>query len=132
MNNMNFGAAIEALKLGKRVARSGWNGKGMFLEMAQYTSANEAEKHPHYHLHNIPYEGLPWIGMKTADSKFVPWLASQTDVLAEDWVIVAQHIYFKLSTFRGAFLRLCYNGQNLTVICFLQKGDDFDKHFEVM
>lgn len=31
---------------------------------------------------------LPWIGMKTADNKFVPWLASQTDVLAEDWMIL--------------------------------------------
>jgi hypothetical protein len=33
-------------------------------------------------------DGLPWIGMKTVDDKFVPWLASQTDVLAEDWGIV--------------------------------------------
>ncbi|WP_215895452.1 DUF2829 domain-containing protein [Acinetobacter pullicarnis] len=87
--SLTFGDAVVALKGGEKVARSGWNGKGMFLEMAQYTSANEAEKHPHYHLHNIPYEGLPWIGMKTADSKFVPWLASQTDVLAEDWVILS-------------------------------------------
>jgi hypothetical protein len=36
----------------------------------------------------VPIELLPWIGMKTADNKFVPWLASQTDILAEDWEIV--------------------------------------------
>ena len=33
-------------------------------------------------------DGLPWIGMKTVDDKFVPWLASQTDVLSEDWGVV--------------------------------------------
>lgn len=80
---MTFGLAIEALKAGKRVARAGWNGKGMWLAMVG---------DGHYDV-GIKTVGecalLPWIGMKTADGKFVPWLASQTDVLAEDWQIVA-------------------------------------------
>ena len=80
---MNFGNAIEALKEGKRVARAGWNGKGMWLA---YVSAEA------YDVGTKTMVGadalLPWIGLKTADGKFVPWLASQTDVLAEDWEVV--------------------------------------------
>ncbi len=79
---LSFGLGIEALKLGKRVARAGWNGRGMWLSMVGdgyydvgVSIAGE-------------YDLLPWIGMKTADNKFVPWLASQTDMLAEDWVLV--------------------------------------------
>lgn len=86
---LTFGLAIEALKKGKRVARAGWNGKGMWLVFVAYSCANEPENMPHYHHHAIDdVEGLPWIGMRTADNKFVPWLASQTDMLAEDWAIV--------------------------------------------
>ena len=82
----NFGLAIEALKKGLKVARAGWNGKGMWLVIVAYSNALDKETHPHYHHHGVAdVEGLPWIGMKTADNKFVPWLASQTDVLAEDW-----------------------------------------------
>lgn len=80
--NITFGLAIEALKQGKRVARAGWNGKGMWLSLTQgydYSISNGV---------GALLETLPWIGMKTADEKFVPWLASQTDMLAEDWVIV--------------------------------------------
>lgn len=72
---MNFGEAIEALKAGERVWREGWNGKGMWLVLVPGTANLQDGTYPH----------LPWIGMKTADNKFVPWLASQTDVLAEDW-----------------------------------------------
>jgi hypothetical protein len=78
----SFGIAIEMLKDGHRVARKGWNGKGMFLRMVsgkQYDVACGIAR---------DLELAPWIGMKTADGKFVPWLASQTDMLAEDWVIV--------------------------------------------
>lgn len=81
-NGMPFGLAIEALKMGKRVARAGWNGKGMWLKLvpnslADYVAFQHEALNP-----------LPWIGMKTADECFVPWLASQTDMLAEDWQIV--------------------------------------------
>lgn len=85
-NSLTFGEALEALKAGKKVARKGWNGKGMFLCFVHWKdwSVNPAETHKtSTHL-------APWIGMKTADNMFVPWLASQTDMLAEDWHIVEQ------------------------------------------
>lgn len=71
---MDFGQAIQALKSGKKVSRSGWNGKNMWLAL-QVPDANSKMS-------------LPYIYMFTADAKLVPWLASQTDVLAEDWGIV--------------------------------------------
>lgn len=86
---MNFGEALLALKTGEKVARSGWNGKGMFL----FLVAGSTFKVSRPPLLGIFPEGtevnyLPHIDMKTADDKVVPWLASQTDVLAEDWAIV--------------------------------------------
>jgi hypothetical protein len=71
---LNFGQAIEALKKGQKVARKDWNGKGMWL-MLQVPDAHSKMS-------------LPYIYMKTADDHLVPWLASQTDVLAEDWEVV--------------------------------------------
>lgn len=83
---MTFGLAIEALKQGKRVARAGWNGKGMWLAMIQRASW---QVDPAVNgTGNYSLNALPWIGMKTADEGFVPWLASQTDMLAEDWRLV--------------------------------------------
>lgn len=81
--NMSFSMALDLLKQGVKVAREGWNGKGMYLayvKESQYKVDGE-----------VHYDSLylaPWVGMKTADGKFVPWLASQTDMLSEDWVIV--------------------------------------------
>ena len=83
MDKLNFGEAIAALKSGKLVAREGWNGKGMWLSLVKTGHYDVGQKT----VGDIA-ELLPWIGMKTADNKFVPWLASQTDVLAEDWVEV--------------------------------------------
>ena len=75
---LNFGLAVEALKDGQKVRRAGWNGKGMFLS---YVAAEQwATDKPEAALIK-----LPWIGIKTADDCFVPWLASQTDILADDW-----------------------------------------------
>ena len=78
---MNFGHATKLMQdaEGARVRRSGWNGKGMFLfyvKPSDWTLTNG-------HTDNFPL--LPFIAMKTADDKIVPWLASQTDVLASDW-----------------------------------------------
>ena len=90
VDGLSFGLAIEALKLGKKVARAGWNGKGMWLVYVAgdvYEVARDvliSIDAPDRTNSNF----LPWIGMKTADNKFVPWLASQTDVLADDWSIV--------------------------------------------
>lgn len=85
---MNFSEALEALKAGKLVARSGWNGKKMFLYLVQ-GSTFQVSRAP---LLGIFPEGTtinycPHIDMKTADGSCVPWLASQTDILAEDWDI---------------------------------------------
>jgi hypothetical protein len=74
---MKFGEAVEALKDGCKVARHGWNGKGMWLTYIHGQKTTDAG-----------YETLPFIAMKTADDKIVPWLASQTDILAEDWMMV--------------------------------------------
>lgn len=87
---MNFGQAIEAMKSGKKVAREGWNGKGMFLFLVPgsvfkvnrapllgiYSEGTEIDYHAH-------------IDMKTAQGYVVPWLASQPDMLSEDWNEVA-------------------------------------------
>lgn len=71
LDAMSFGHAVEALKAGHAVQRQGWNGKGMWLELQRPTALSKMT--------------LPYIYMKTADDNLVPWLASQTDVLANDW-----------------------------------------------
>jgi len=86
---MTFGDALFLLKQGGKVARIGWNGKGMFLFLVP-GSVFKVNRPP---LLGIYPEGTeinycPHVDMKTADGKIVPWLASQTDVLAEDWVVV--------------------------------------------
>ena len=88
MKTFTFGTAIEHLKQGERVARIGWNGKGMYLLLA--TEIDFVTKADLSDMQNLTGElTLPAIVMKTADNKFVVgWLASQTDMLAEDWVIV--------------------------------------------
>ena len=86
---MNFGQAIEALKEGKRVARIGWNGKSMFIFLVAGSNFT-VNREP---LLSILGEGSqvtyrPHIDIKDAEGKIVPWLPSQTDMLAEDWGIV--------------------------------------------
>ena len=90
---MDFGKAIEALKEGKRVARAGWNGKGMFLFLVNGSNF-VVNREP---LLSILGEGAmvtyrPHIDMKDAEGKVVPWLASQTDMLAEDWAEVSPQV----------------------------------------
>ena len=94
-SGLNFGLAIEAMKLGKKVARAGWNGKGMWIILVPgspnikpvagtpYSNAGLIEE----------IQILPHIDMYTVDASgrraMLPgWLASQTDMLADDWVIV--------------------------------------------
>lgn len=87
---MTFGLAVEALKKGSKVRRAGWNGKGMFLYYVP-ASAYPASRNEHgtmlgvFDGDMVPYGA--YIAMKTAQNNVVPWLASQTDVLAEDWEI---------------------------------------------
>lgn len=72
--NLNFGIAIELAKKGFKVARQGWNGKGMYLEMQNVDENSKM--------------GYPYIYLKTVDNKFVPWNPNNLDMLSEDWVIV--------------------------------------------
>lgn len=91
---MNFGEAIAALKEGKKVARQGWNGKGMYLWLMPAAKVKaEWCKEPHLKAlaeeNGGEIEALGSIRMLTADKKILTgWLASQTDILSEDWVII--------------------------------------------
>lgn len=88
---MSFGHAIEALKAGKRVARSGWNGNGMWLVLDPGSVVSEVRYGSAYHKAGITgsFTINPHIDMKTATGEMQPgWLASQTDMLADDWVVV--------------------------------------------
>ena len=72
---MDFGDAILNLKAGLQVARDNWNGKGMWLKL-QVPDANSKMTRP-------------YIYMKTVNDEYIPWVASQTDILAEDWTTVS-------------------------------------------
>lgn len=86
---MNFGEALQALKEKHRVQRSGWNEKGMWLILVVQGESTEIANGGLVDLGELGLWAVsPYVGMKTADEKFVPWLASQTDILAEDWQIV--------------------------------------------
>jgi len=71
---MDFGYAIQSLKAGCVVAREGWNGKGMWCKL-QVPDANSKMQRP-------------YIYMSSVDGQLVPWVASQTDMLADDWTQV--------------------------------------------
>ena len=88
--SMTFGGAIEALKDGHKVARSGWNGRGMHLVLLRGKSLHNAitENYGDGIPEHTP-EVLDTIAMYTAQKQLVVgWLASQTDMLADDWYIV--------------------------------------------
>ena len=87
IENVSFSVALEEVKKGKYILRKGWNGKGMYV----------------FHIGDKMSDGNGWtftngkndnvqvgqfLAMKTADDKVVPWLASQTDILAEDWSVL--------------------------------------------
>ena len=86
---MDFSDALDFIKLGNKVARAGWNGKGMFIFLVPgsefvvnrppllgiYPEGTKIKYHAH-------------VDMKTADGQVVPWLCSQTDMLADDWEVV--------------------------------------------
>lgn len=80
---MDFGSAIQLLKKGAKLQRKGWNGKGIYIEM---------QKPDEHSKMTLPYIYIVTNGLVTnnpdAPKGVVPWLASQTDMLAEDWKIV--------------------------------------------
>jgi hypothetical protein len=80
---MNFGEALLVLKNFGKVARKGWNGVGIFIELQRPDMFSKM---------TYPYIYIDTTGLQTvnpdAPKSLVPWLASQTDMLAEDWFIV--------------------------------------------
>jgi len=69
-----IGYAVERMEAGERVARAGWNGKNMWLALQTPDAHSKMS--------------LPYVYMKTADHQMVPWLCSQTDLLATDWYVL--------------------------------------------
>jgi hypothetical protein len=74
MEEHNFGYALQQLKAGQAVTRDGWNGRNMWLRLQVPDAGSKMT--------------LPYIYMRTVQGDLVPWLASQTDVLATDWRVV--------------------------------------------
>jgi len=70
---LNFSQALEYLKKGELLRRSGWNGKGMYVEL------------------QVPDEhskmSMSYLFIKTANNKLVPWVCSQEDILSNDWIV---------------------------------------------
>lgn len=89
-DRFDIGTAINAMRSGHKVARAGWNGKNMFLFLVQGLTF-EANRPPLLGIYpkgaKIDYQ--PHVDMRTADGTIVPWLASQTDLLADDWCLVS-------------------------------------------
>lgn len=89
---MNFGEILEELKNGKRAERLGWNGKGLYVVLQKgYPNGIPINKNTS-EATGIA-EGTicifsPYFMIKSIDNSFVPWLPSQTDILAEDWNLV--------------------------------------------
>lgn len=77
---MDFCYALQSLKEGLKVSREGWNGKGMWIAISKPLKCDPIVP--------FPTMTVPFIFMKTVQGDFVPWLASQTDLLAEDYEIV--------------------------------------------
>lgn len=71
---MSFSEALVGLKAGSRITRKGWNGKGMWLALQVPDAHSKMSR--------------PYIYISTVDAKLVPWVAAQTDLLADDWEIV--------------------------------------------
>lgn len=84
---MDFSDALRHLKAGKSVTREGWNGKGMFVYLvpgSRFTVNGPPLLGIYPEGREIDYR--PHLDMRTADGSCVPWLASQTDLLADDWL----------------------------------------------
>ena len=83
---MDFGKAIEALKSGKRVKRAGWNGKNQYIELA----TNISYKNANGEIINCEHEAIGNNALAFVGTSGVQmgWLASQADMLAEDWAVI--------------------------------------------
>lgn len=72
--SINFSDALSLIKKGYALKRTGWNGKGMYI-MGQFPDEHSKMNRPYIFIAGV-------------DSLLVPWIASQTDLFAEDWIIV--------------------------------------------
>jgi len=70
---MDFGEALRFARAGKRISRAGWNGRGMWIALQTPDEHSKMRR--------------PYLYMSTVDGDLVPWVASQTDILADDWTI---------------------------------------------
>ena len=88
---MDFGKAIEALKRGETVARRGWNGKGQYIELATNISYVDASGN----IINVEHDviGNKAIAFVGTSGVQIGWLATQSDMLAEDWEIVKPTLF---------------------------------------
>jgi len=86
---LSFSTALTFIKEGRLLARKGWNGKNMYIFLITNWSDGDEVGNSYDGDGNL-YEGKvvkPFIAMKCADGEIVPWLASQTDILARDWLL---------------------------------------------
>ncbi len=97
--DLNFGQALELLKAGRKVARKGWNGKGMWIALmgplflppnnTQAPGPKVNDRTAKYIGVDLPLDSQPYIAMFTANQQWQPgWTASQADMLSEDWMEV--------------------------------------------
>lgn len=92
---MDIGDAVRAAAAGEKVSRSSWNGKGMWITMSpghkdlppERIWSDRIREHAEAKGSNMTFR--PYLMLLTADGEMVPWVASQTDLLAEDWYTVA-------------------------------------------
>lgn len=87
MIDLEFGKALEFLKKGQRIAREGWHGKDMYLEL-QKPDKNSKMTLPYIYI-GIPCQNCAEADEEPSGFNLVPWLASQTDILANDWFVVS-------------------------------------------
>ncbi|NCB05029.1 MAG: DUF2829 domain-containing protein [Clostridia bacterium] len=89
---MTFGLAIEAAKKGRRIARRGWNGKGMFVVYQKgYPDGipcNKQTAKAFGYTEGDLFKCRPYLQMRCADGTHQMWLASQSDILESDWFII--------------------------------------------
>lgn len=89
---MTFSQALDQVKLGAKIARDGWNGKGMFVVFQKGYPDGIPINQNTADATGLPIGSiqrfLPYLMMRTADGAFVPWLISQTDALADDWAVL--------------------------------------------
>lgn len=90
LTGMDFSDALKALKDGQKVTREGWNGPGQWVAMSPGFQLSEERVFSEPIRHALvaagePGDFLPYLMLRTAQGAYVPWLASQTDLLANDW-----------------------------------------------